>query len=259
MSQKIRELVSRKTQKIRELVSRKLEMAKVTSLKSVPEHVVIIPDGNRRWAKKHGLESIEGHKKGLEAAMDVVRGSRDLGVKILTLWGFSTENWNRPTKEVGYLMRMYTWFFRKHLKELRREGVHFNWIGRRDRVPQRLKTILEKVESDTAKNSQYILNICIDYGGHDEIVRAFKKILKKGVPISKINEETLAKNLDTAGQRDPDLLIRTSGEMRTSGIMPWQTTYTELFFSKLFFPDFSLVELKRAINDYARRQRRYGV
>lgn len=224
----------------------------------IPQHVVIIPDGNRRWAKKHGLNPIEGHKRGLAAALKVVKGSRDLGVKILTMWGFSTENWNRKPVEVNYLMRIYTVFFRKHLRELVREGVKFNWIGRRDRVPKSLKAILEKIEKDTAKNRKYILNICIDYGGHDEIIRAFKRLLNKGIPASRISEEMVAENLDTAGQPDPDLLIRTSGEMRTSGILPWQTAYSELYFAKMFFPDFSVAELKRAIGEYSARQRRFG-
>lgn len=232
-------------------------MAKDKS-KVVPQHVVIIPDGNRRWAKKHGLPPIEGHRRGLDTALKVVRGSRDLGVKILTLWGFSTENWGRPDDEVKYLMRIYSQFFKKHLKELIAEGVRFHWLGRRDRVPQVLKGILEKIEKETAKNTQYILNICIDYGGHDELIRAFKRIVAKGIKASVINEEIISANLETANQPDPDLLIRTSGEMRTSGIMPWQTAYTELFFSKLFFPDFSLAELKRAISDFRRRQRRFG-
>ena len=226
--------------------------------KTVPEHVVIIPDGNRRWAKAHGLESIEGHKKGLDVALSIAKGSRKMGIKALTLWGFSTENWQRPKAEVGYLMRIYTWFFKKHIKELISEGVRFHWLGRRDRVPEQLKSILEKAEKDTSKNNKYILNICIDYGGHDEIIRTFKKLLKKGVKPSKISEEMVAQNLDTAGQPNPDLLIRTSGEMRTSGIMPWQTAYSELYFSKLYFPDFSMAELKRALTDYDRRQRRYG-
>ena len=224
----------------------------------VPKHVVIIPDGNRRWATKHGLSPIEGHKKGLDAALKVVRGSRNLGVKILTLWGFSTENWNRPSVEVRYLMRLYSWFFKKHLKELIKEGVKFNWLGRRDRVPKTLKQILEMIEAKTAQNTKYILNIAIDYGGHEELIEAFKKILKKKIRPSEINEELVSENLETAGLPDPDLLIRTSGEMRTSGIMPWQTAYTELFFSKLYFPDFSLIELKRAISDYTNRQRRFG-
>lgn len=224
----------------------------------IPEHVVIIPDGNRRWAEKHGLEPIEGHKRGLETALKVVRGSKNLGVSVLTLWGFSTENWQRNGREVGYLMRIYTLFFKKHLKELVKEGVKFNWVGRRDRVPKQLKEVLLNLERSTSKNRQYILNICIDYGGHDEIVRAVKKVLKKGVKPSQITEELISRNLDTAGMPDPDLLIRTSGEKRTSGIMPWQTSYTELFFSKLFFPDFSVVELKRALADYSNRQRRYG-
>ncbi len=225
---------------------------------NLPRHVVIIPDGNRRWAKKHGLEPVDGHKKGLEVALSVVRGSRNLGVRVLTLWGFSTENWNRSGTEVKYLMRIYTLFFRKHLKELIREGVKFKWLGRRDRVPKALRDVLEGMEKVTSKNNKYMLNICIDYGGHDEIIRAVKKILKKGIKPSKISEELIASNLDTAGVPDPDLLIRTSGERRTSGILPWQTVYTELFFSKLFFPDFSVAELKRAIADYSTRQRRFG-
>lgn len=236
-------------------------MGKNSSIKTgkkIPEHVVIIPDGNRRWAKNHGLESIEGHKQGLDTALKVVKGSRELGVRVLTLWGFSTENWNRSNGEVKYLMRIYTWFFKRHLRELVKEGVRFHWIGRRDRVPGQLKDVLEKVEKETAKNTKYILNICIDYGGHDEIVRAVKKLVSKGARAKDITEEMISKNMETAGMPDPDLLIRTSGEMRTSGIMPWQTTYTELFFSKLLFPDFSVVELKKAVNDYSRRQRRFG-
>lgn len=233
-------------------------MASKPSEKFVPQHVVIIPDGNRRWAKNHGLDSIEGHKKGLDTALSVVKGSRELGVKVLTLWGFSTENWDRSNYEVKYLMKIYTWFFKRHLKELTKEGVKFHWLGRRDRVPQALKQILEKVEKETAKNTKYVLNICIDYGGHDEIIRAIKKIVKKGIPASKIDESIVSAHLETKGIPDPDLLIRTSGEMRTSGIMPWQTTYTELFFSKLLFPDFSLAELQKAVNDFGRRQRRFG-
>ncbi|OGD84869.1 di-trans,poly-cis-decaprenylcistransferase, partial [Candidatus Curtissbacteria bacterium RBG_13_40_7] len=212
-------------------------MGKNTTSEVVPKHVVIIPDGNRRWAKLHKLPPIEGHKRGLDAAVKVVRGSRNLGVKILTLWGFSTENWRREPGEIKYLMKLYTWFFRKHLKELVKEGVKFNWLGRRDRVPKILKTILEKIEKNTAKNTKYIFNICIDYGGRDELARAVKKIIIKGIKASQVDENIISQNLDTAGIPDPDLLIRTSGEKRISGVMPWQTIYTEFFFSKLFFPD----------------------
>lgn len=233
-------------------------MRRLESVKVVPNHIVIIPDGNRRWAKEHGKQSIEGHKKGLDAAMKVVKGSRNLGVKILTLWGFSTENWQRPNHEVKYLMRLYSSFFKKHLKELIKENVRFRWLGRRDRVPKFLKEILEKIEAETAKNRKYFLNVCIDYGGHDEIVRAVRRVLSKKIKASQIDEKVITDNLDTAGIPDPDLLIRTSGEKRVSGVMPWQTVYTEFFFSKLFFPDFSLAELKRAILDYSRRQRRFG-
>lgn len=233
-------------------------MAETESKLKIPQHVVIIPDGNRRWAEKHGLSPIEGHRKGLEVALNVVRGSRNLGVKILTLWGFSTENWKRPEVEVKYLMRLYNLFFRKHVKELIREGVRFRWFGRRDRVPKALRTTLENIEDQTAKNKKYFLNICIDYGGREEILRAFKKLIAKGVKPAKITEKIISENLETAELPDPDLLIRTSGEMRTSGIMPWQTIYTELFFSKFHFPDFSVAELKRALWQFAHRQRRFG-
>lgn len=228
------------------------------SSKHIPEHVVIIPDGNRRWAKKHGLSPIEGHRKGLDTALKVVRDSKNLGVKILTLWGFSSENWSRPNTEVKYLMRLYTFFFKKYQDQLYREGVKFRWLGRRDRVPAALREILERIEVQTAKNNNYLLNICIDYGGREEIVRAVRKIITKKVKPSSVNEELISKHLQTSDLPNPDLLIRTSGEMRTSGIMSWQTAYTELFFSKLMFPDFSVTELKRAISDYSHRQRRFG-
>ena len=224
----------------------------------LPKHVVIIPDGKRRWAKKRGLAPIAGHKRGLDAALKVVKASRNLGIKVLTIWGFSTENWRRPDREVGYLMKIYLMFFKKHMQELVREGVKFKWLGRRDRVPVALRKILERMGKVTARNKKYVLNIAIDYGGHEEIVNAFKKIIKRKIKPSQINENLIADNLQTAGIPDPDLLIRTSGEMRTSGIMPWQTAYTELFFSKLMFPDFSVAELKRAIADYSDRQRRFG-
>lgn len=223
-----------------------------------PKHVVIIPDGNRRWAKKHKVAAVVGHRKGLDVAYSMAKVSRSLGVKVLTIWGFSTENWNRSKGEVSYLMKIYTFFFRKYIREMVDDGVKFKWLGRRDRVPGALKSILEKIEYETKNNKKYALNICLDYGGHDELVSAVKKIISKKIKPSKITEELIGRNLETAGMPDPDLLIRTSGEMRTSGIMPWQTTYTELFFSKLLFPDFSKAELQRAIADYQGRKRRFG-
>lgn len=224
----------------------------------LPKHVVIIPDGNRRWAKKHKVAAVVGHRKGLDVAYCMAKASRSLGVKVLTIWGFSTENWNRSKGEVSYLMKIYTFFFRKYISEMVDDGVKFKWLGRRDRVPGALKSILEKIEYETKNNKKFVLNICLDYGGHEELVSVVKKIISKRIKPSKITEELIGRNLETAGMPDPDLLIRTSGEMRTSGIMPWQTTYTELFFSKLLFPDFSKAELQRAIADYQGRKRRFG-
>lgn len=226
--------------------------------RNLPKHVVIIPDGNRRWAKKHGFTTLQGHKKGLDVAYTMAKASRSLGVKVLTIWGFSTENWSRSKVEVSYLMKMYSLFLGKHIREMVADGVRFKWLGRRDRVPDALRKVLVKIENATKNNKKYVLNVCLDYGGHDEIVAAVRKIVRKGVKPSQVTEELIGNNLATRGLPNPDLLIRTSGEMRTSGIMPWQTTYTELFFSKLLFPDFSLAELKRAIADYSARQRRFG-
>ncbi len=223
-----------------------------------PKHIVIIPDGNRRWAKKHHIAAIEGHRKGLDVAYSMSKASRSLGVKVLTIWGFSTENWNRSRTEVSYLMKIYAFFLKKHIRDLVEDGVKFKWLGRRDRVPRALRNILEKIENETKNNKKFVLNICLDYGGHEELVSAVKKIISKKIKPSRVTEELIGSHLETAGIPDPDLLIRTSGEMRTSGIMPWQTTYTELFFSKLLFPDFSKAELQRAIADYQGRKRRFG-
>src|SRR3989304_8516549 len=201
-----------------------------SSSNQVPQHIVIIPDGNRRWAKKHGLAPVEGHKKGLDTAFRIVKASKNLGVKVLTLWSFSTENWSRTRTEVHYLMRIYQIFFKKHVKELIAEGVRFKWLGRRDRGPKTLKSLLEKIEQETAKNKNYILNICLDYGGRDEIVRAVRKIMARKIKPAQVTESLIDQNLDTAGMPEPDLLIRTSGEKRKKGKMPAPKALTGVYF-----------------------------
>lgn len=225
---------------------------------TVPEHIVIIPDGNRRWAKEHGLSSVEGHKKGLEMAMACARTAKNWGVKVLSVWGFSTENWGRPRPEVRYLMQVFEAYLNKKLTELYDEGVQIRHLGRKDRLPAGLCKILEKAEEVTKNNTKYVLNLCLDYGGRDEILRAVKKIIKKGLLIAQIDEKTFSGFLDTKNLPEPDLLIRTSGEFRSSGIMPWQTAYTEYYFSPVKFPDFDENELRKAILEYSRRQRRFG-
>ncbi len=224
----------------------------------IPSHVAIIPDGNRGWARAHHMPTLLGHKKGIEAALSAARACRDWGVKVVSLWGFSTENWERPEQEVGYLMRAFESTLKANLKELASQGARLHILGRRDRLPAGLRKMIEKAEEETIKATHYILNIGLDYGGRNEILRAVKKLIEKGLSAKEIDEKNFAQVLDTAGMPDPDLLIRTSGEMRTSGLMPWQTAYTELYFEPVYFPDFTPKHLKRAFLEYSRRQRRYG-
>lgn len=225
---------------------------------ALPKHIVIIPDGNRRWAKSHGLPPIEGHRRGLERAKELAKAARDLGIKFTSIWGFSTENWQRSKEEVGYLMRAFKSFLVSNLDELNKDGARLRWLGRRDRVPAWLRSEIEKAEKVTAGNTNYFINLCLDYGGRDEIVRGIKKLIKRGLKPEEVNEEIVSEVLDTAGVPDPDLLIRTSGEMRTSGMMPWQAVYAELYFAKVYFPDFTPRHLKKAVLEFARRQRRFG-
>lgn len=225
---------------------------------TLPQHIVLIPDGNRRWAKENGLPIEVGHKKGFEVVMDVTRAAEDWGIKYFTVWAFSTENWHRSRFEVSYLMRLYKDFLIKHLKEFIKKGVRVVHLGRRDRMPKFLLKILDDVIKKTEHNNKFVLNIALDYGGRDEIVRAVKKIITDGKDLNKLNEQEFKKYLDTNGAPEPDLIIRTSGEQRMSGIMPFQAAYAEYYFEKCHLPDFTADKLKAAILDYSKRQRRYG-
>ena len=226
----------------------------------VPNHLVIIPDGNRRWAKNRGLPTFEGHRVGFQLTPKIARASRDFGINTLTIWAFSTENWKRTDAEITYLMRMYDWFIGHHLKEAKRDGVRIIHLGRKDRIPQFLRKKIEKAEKETAGNVNNILNIALDYGGRDELLRATKKMLEEKTDPEDLNEETFASFLDTKRQPYPypDLLIRTSGEERISGIFPWQSAYTEFYFVEEHFPDFSVKKLREAILEYSNRVRRFG-
>lgn len=242
---------------------------------NIPNHIVIIPDGNRRWAKEHNLPSFEGHRRGFEATPAIAKAARKMGVHTLTIWAFSTENWKRSKEEVAYLMKMYEWFVNNHLKECLEDEVKIVHLGRKDRIPEALRKKVEDAESKTANFSKNILNIALDYGGHDEILRALQKIIAE-VKNGKIDfpdlirEEGLYHNeypyyhfreyLDTKGQPHPypDLVIRTSNEKRTSGFLPWQSVYVEYYWEKDHFPDFTPQKLKDAIIDYSNRNRRFG-
>lgn len=241
----------------------------------LPKHVAIIPDGNRRWAKEKGLPAFEGHRKGASVFTQVAQTARDLGVHTLTIWGFSTENWNRSEKEINSLMRLYEQMIEKNLKQAQKEKARIYHLGRKDRLPKFLTNKLIQAEQQTKNNQQYVLNLAIDYGGQDEILRAVTAVVKD-VKENKINPTELSKiegqqknrypyyrfknYLDTKRQPYPypDLLIRTSGEMRLSGYLLWQAAYAELYFEPKHFPDFTPAVFKKAMQEYARRKRRFG-
>lgn len=221
----------------------------------LPKHVVLIPDGNRRWAKQRHLPSIEGHRRGLELAKQLATACKDWGIKTVSIWAFSTENWGRAKEEVGYLMKAFDQYLNDNVKQFVEDGAKIRILGRKDRIPAHLLRTIEKVEKMTSKGSVYQLNICLDYGGRDEIIRAVNGLIKKG---KKVTEDAFSDSLDTAGLPDPDLIIRTSGEMRTSGMMPWQAAYAEYYFSPVYFPDFNVDRLREAILSFVNRQRRFG-
>ncbi len=226
----------------------------------VPNHVAIIPDGNRRWARARGLHTLLGHKKGFERAVELSRAARDLGIHTVTLWGFSTENWDRSEEEVTYLMKLYEKLIDDYLSDAHKNKVRIIHLGRKDRLPKFLLNKISKAEADTSKYESYIMNIAIDYGGQDEIVRAVKKMISDGVSEDKIDQKLFEKYLDIHEQPYPfvDLMIRTSGEQRTSGFLLWESPYAEFYWEREHFPDFTPERFKEAILDYSRRRRRFG-
>ena len=226
----------------------------------VPDHIAIILDGNGRWARSRGLPVNKGHEEGAKAIRKVMDTARDLGVHTVTLWGFSTENWKRPSVEKSKIFSLIKKTLEKEFKTAKKEKIRFVHLGRKDRLPKDLLKLIEKVEKETKDNDKYVLNVALDYGGRDEILRAVKGIVRDKVPVEEINEESFASYLDTAGQPYPypDLFIRTSGEQRTSGYLPWQMVYTEFYFEQVHLPDMTPEKLKAAIMDYSCRRRRFG-
>ena len=238
-------------------------MTKKTTLPrgtKVPNHIAIVLDGNRRWARARGLEPTEGHRAASRTLVKTARAARDWGVHTLTLWGFSTENWDRSPDEIAKIMRLLKKIAKDLLKDAEKEGIKFVHLGRKDRISKDLVDLFTKLEEETKNNKKYVLNLAIDYGGRDEIVRATKKIVADGIGAEKVSEKLFEKYLDTWGQPypNPDLFIRTSGEQRTSGLMPWQLVYAEYYFERSHLPDFTPDKLKDAILDYSRRRRRFG-
>jgi len=223
----------------------------------VPDHVAMILDGNRRWARARGLQPWMGHKAGYEAIRDTARAARWLGVHTFTVWVWSTENWERPEVEVSEIMNLARVGLREIEKELHDEKVRLVHLGRKDRLPKDVAELMTRLEMDTKKyNESHVFNIAMDYGGHDEIIRAINKIENKNAVTAKEFEQYL----DTRDQPYPnvDLFIRTSGEQRTSGLLPWQMDYAEYYFEPDHLPDFGPEKLKNAILDFSRRRRRFG-
>ncbi|MFC2046538.1 polyprenyl diphosphate synthase, partial [Chloroflexota bacterium] len=227
-------------------------------LEHVPHHVAIIMDGNGRWAKSRGLPRLAGHRAGTENLRPVLEASADLGIRILTIWAFSTENWRRPEQEVRGLLRILERMIRRELRELHKQGVRLRHLGRLDRLPERLQgQVLDAIEL-TKDNDRIVLNVAFDYGGRAEIVQAVQQIILAGIPADAVDEELLSQHMYTAGQPDPDLIIRTSGELRTSGFMLWQSAYTEYYITPTFWPDFGREELHEALLAFSHRERRFG-
>lgn len=227
-----------------------------------PRHIAIIMDGNGRWAKARGRPRAFGHQQGVEAVREVVRSGADLGVPCLTLFGFSTENWNRPAEEVDALFGLLRRFVDADLDSLAGDGVRIRILGRREGLSDDLIEIIDRAETRTADNDRFFLNIAFNYGGRDEIVRAVRKaaaeVAEGKLPPDGIDERVFALHLDTCDLPEPDLVIRTSGEQRLSNFLLWQAAYAELVFLDVLWPDFRREHLQEAIAEFRRRRRRFG-
>ena len=227
----------------------------------VPNHIAMILDGNRRWARARGLEPWKGHYQGFKAIDRLSQAARDLGVHTFTVWAFSTENWQRPQKEIDAIMDIFRSALKEKEKQFHEDRVALVHLGRKDRLPEDIRKKLTKIETETAKYAKHnVFNLAVDYGGKDEIVRAVQKIITDKIPAENVNPKLFENYLDTKDQPYPyvDLFIRTSGEQRTSGLLPWQMDYAEYYFEESHLPDFTPEKLREAILDFSRRRRRFG-
>jgi undecaprenyl diphosphate synthase len=224
----------------------------------IPIHVAIIMDGNGRWAISRGLPRLAGHRAGTENLRRIITACVEFGIKYLTIYAFSTENWGRPREEVDGLMRIIEDVIDKELVELNKEGVQLRHIGRLERLnPNLQEKVLDAIEL-TKNNNRLILNVAFNYGGRDEIVCAIQRIIKDGVKPEQVNSDLVSQYLFTAGVPDPDLIIRTSGELRVSNFMIWQGAYSEWYVTSVYWPDFNKEELQKALDTFSQRDRRYG-
>ena len=231
---------------------------KAVSRSRVPTHVAIIMDGNGRWAISRGLPRLAGHRAGTENLRRIITACTEFGVKYLTIYAFSTENWGRPREEVDGLMRILEDVIDKELAELNKEGVQLRHIGRLERLDPKLQEkVLEAIDL-TKNNNRLVLNVAFNYGGRDEIICAIQRIINDGVKPEEVNSALVSRYMFTAGVPDPDLIIRTSGELRVSNFLIWQGAYSEWYVTSVYWPDFDKEELRKAFDTFAKRDRRYG-
>ncbi|MFN8374781.1 MAG: isoprenyl transferase [Anaerolineae bacterium] len=228
------------------------------STERLPKHIAIIMDGNGRWAKSRGMPRNEGHRQGKENLRRIVEACVEFGVPILTIYAFSTENWSRPPAEVGALMSILELVLDQEVEKLHKNGVQVRHIGTLEGVNPRLQEKIRRACEYTKNNNRLILNVAFNYGGRDEIVRAVQQIVKDGVPTEKISESLISSYMFTSDLPDPDLIIRTSGELRISNFLIWQAAYSEYYVTPTYWPDFDKDELRKALMEYSMRKRRFG-
>jgi undecaprenyl diphosphate synthase len=223
--------------------------------RKIPIHIAVIPDGNRRWAKSKGLPTLEGHRRGALNFEKLLDKAKDMGVKCMTGWFFSTENWKRTEDENKYLFDLARQLTKKYKKKILSENIRFIHLGRKDRIPEDIVAELRELEETTKDIEGFTVGVAMDYGGHDELIRTIEKLKEEGL---ELNTENIESHLDTKNMPMPDYIIRTGGEKRLSGFMSWQSEYAEFFFADEFFPDFGPEELEKAVDDFDTRERRYG-
>jgi len=230
---------------------------------NLPKHIAIIMDGNGRWAEKRSLNRIAGHRMGIKRAKEIIRASREIGIQVLTLYAFSTENWNRPPWEIRTLMALLKRFLSAEGRSLIKNNIRLNAIGAIEDLPGDVRDVLRQVMEQSRHNTGMVLNAALSYSGRQEIIQAIRKMCREAsegrLDPARVDEKLLSDYLYTAGLPDPDLLIRTSGEYRISNFLLWQTAYTELYITGTLWPDFSKKDLLRAIADYTKRERRFGL
>ena len=235
------------------------KLSKTGEIAYLPNHVAIIMDGNGRWAEKHGLTRLEGHNAGFENIRPTVMCLNDeYHIKCVTLYAFSTENWNRPKDEVDYLLKLLEERIDEESRELNKNNVKMRHLGSLEGLPESVKQAINRALELTRKNTGMVLSFAFNYGGRSEILDAVRRIMADGIPARKINEKLFSNYLYTAGLPDVDLLIRTSGELRLSNFLVWQTAYSEYYFTDVLWPDFDKEELRKALLAYSQRKRRFG-